>query len=82
MDSPAINKAIEAAAAAGGGTVRLPAGDYLAASIRLQSNITFQLDKGSDTDRGDNGTRALDTAKTTPKPENMKTPGIVTGITA
>jgi polygalacturonase len=32
VDSPAINQAIEAAAAAGGGTVRFPAGVYLSYS--------------------------------------------------
>jgi polygalacturonase len=47
LDSPAINKAINAAVAAGGGIVRVPAGDYLSASIRLKSNITLQLDKGA-----------------------------------
>ncbi|HVX86734.1 MAG TPA: glycosyl hydrolase family 28-related protein, partial [Phycisphaerae bacterium] len=47
IDSPAINKAIETAAAAGGGTVRFPAGTYLSYSIRLKSNITLYLDSGS-----------------------------------
>jgi polygalacturonase len=47
VDSPAINKAIEAAAAAGGGTVRFPAGSYLSFSIRLKSHITLQLDSGA-----------------------------------
>ena len=47
IDSPAINKAIETAAAAGGGTVRFPAGVYLSYSIRLKSNITLYLDSGS-----------------------------------
>jgi polygalacturonase len=47
LDSPAINKAIEAAAAAGGGTVRLPAGNYLSVSIRLKSNISLYLDQGA-----------------------------------
>jgi polygalacturonase len=46
IDSPAINKAIETAAAAGGGTVRFPAGIYLSYSIRLKSNITLYLDSG------------------------------------
>src|SRR5262250_449643 len=36
LDSPAINRAITAAATAGGGTVRLPAGTYLCYSIRLR----------------------------------------------
>jgi polygalacturonase len=47
LDTTAINKAIEAAAAAGGGTVNFPAGTYLSVSIRLRSNITLQLDQGA-----------------------------------
>ena len=47
VDSAAINKAIEAAAAAGGGTVYLPAGTYLSYSIRLKSNITLHLEQGA-----------------------------------
>jgi polygalacturonase len=47
LDSPAINKAIEAAAAAGGGTVYIPAGTYLCFSIRLKSNIALYLDQGA-----------------------------------
>jgi hypothetical protein len=47
LDTDAINKAIAAAAAAGGGTVHFPAGTYLSYSIRLQSNITLFLDQGS-----------------------------------
>lgn len=47
LDNPAINKAIEAAAKNGGGTVFLPAGTYLSGSIRLKSNITLFLDVGS-----------------------------------
>jgi polygalacturonase len=47
LDSPAINKAIEAAAAAGGGTVHFPAGTYRSFSIRLKSNISLYLDHGS-----------------------------------
>ncbi len=43
----AINKAIEAAAAAGGGTVEFPAGTWVSGSIRLRSNITLQLERGS-----------------------------------
>src|SRR6185503_15161687 len=46
LDTPAINKAIETAAAAGGGTVHFPAGTYLSVSIRLKSNITLYLDQG------------------------------------
>ena len=46
VDSPAINKAIEAAAAAGGGTVIFPAGNYLSFSIRLKSHVDLCLSQG------------------------------------
>lgn len=47
LDSPAINKAIEAAAAVGGGTVLVPSGTYLSGSIHLKSNIHLLLDAGA-----------------------------------
>lgn len=47
LDSQAINKAIDAAAKVGGGTVYFPPGVYLAASIHLKSNITLYLEAGS-----------------------------------
>ncbi|HEV2499966.1 MAG TPA: glycosyl hydrolase family 28-related protein, partial [Terriglobia bacterium] len=47
LDTPAINKAIEAAAGAGGGTVWFPAGTYLCYSIHLKSNVTLYLDHGA-----------------------------------
>jgi len=47
MDSQGINKAIEAAASTGGGTVYLPAGSYLSGSIRLKSNITLLIGQGA-----------------------------------
>src|SRR5260370_25703047 len=47
LDSPAINRAIEAAAAAGGGTVSFPAGTYLCFSIHLKSNIALHLAPGA-----------------------------------
>jgi polygalacturonase len=43
-DRDAINKAIEAASASGGGIVRFPAGTYLTGSIRLKSNVTLQFE--------------------------------------
>ena len=46
LDSPAINAAIEAAVADGGGQVLLPAGTYLSGSIRLKSNIDLHLSAG------------------------------------
>jgi len=47
LDSPAVNRAIDAAAAAGGGTVRFSAGNYRCFSIRLKSNVSLYLDQGS-----------------------------------
>jgi polygalacturonase len=47
VDSPAINRAIEAAAAVGGGTVVFPAGSYVAFSIRLKSKVDLYLSQGS-----------------------------------
>src|SRR6266404_2157197 len=47
LDTPAINKAIDAAGAAGGGIVRFPAGSYLCYSIHLKSHITLYLDPGA-----------------------------------
>src|ERR1022692_489352 len=47
VDSPAINKAIEAAAAAGGGTVIFPAGNYMSFSIRLKSHVDLYLSQGA-----------------------------------
>ena len=47
LDTEAISRAIDAAAAAGGGTVRFPAGTYPALSIHLQSNVTLDLGAGA-----------------------------------
>jgi len=47
LDTKSINKAIEDAASAGGGTVYFPAGNYLSGSIHLKSNITLYLDAGA-----------------------------------
>jgi polygalacturonase len=46
LDTPAINAAIEAAAAAGGGTVYFPAGVYMSFSIRLKSRVDLFLSQG------------------------------------
>jgi polygalacturonase len=42
-----INRAIEAAAAAGGGTVHFAPGTYISGSIHLRSNITLQFERGA-----------------------------------
>lgn len=47
MDSPAINKAIEAANVAGGGIVRFPPGVYASYSIRLKSDVALYLEPGA-----------------------------------
>jgi len=47
LDSKAINKAIDAAENAGGGTVLIPAGNYLSGSIHLKSNISLFIDQGA-----------------------------------
>jgi polygalacturonase len=47
LDSPAINAAITAAVAVGGGTVVFPAGIYLCFSIRLKSNVHLYLSQGA-----------------------------------
>ena len=47
VDTPAVNRAIAAAAAAGGGTVHVPAGAYVCHSIRLKSFVTLHLAAGA-----------------------------------
>ena len=47
LDTAAINKTIDRAAAAGGGTVFFPAGNYLSYSIHLKSNVALHLDAGA-----------------------------------
>jgi polygalacturonase len=47
LDTAAVNRAIDAAASAGGGTVVFPAGNYLCYSIRLKSNIALLIDHGA-----------------------------------
>ncbi len=48
MDTAAIARAVAACAAARGGTVVFPAGRYLTGSIALESNMTLQLEAGSE----------------------------------
>ena len=47
LDSAAINRAIAAAAAAGGGTVSFPAGTYVTGAIHLCSNLVLQFEPGA-----------------------------------
>ena len=46
IDTVAIKKAIYAASAEGGGTVRFPAGTYATYSIHLKSNVSSYLETG------------------------------------
>jgi len=46
IDSPAVNRAIEAIASSGGGVLLFPAGTYVCFSIRLKSNVDLYLSHG------------------------------------
>jgi polygalacturonase len=47
LDTAAINRAIDGAAASGGGTVYLRPGNYLCYSIHLKSKVALYLDQGA-----------------------------------
>ena len=47
LDTPAINRSIDAAAAAGGGVVLFPPGQYLCFSIHLRSFVHLHLAQGA-----------------------------------
>lgn len=47
LNTVAINRAVAAAAAEGGGTVRVPPGRFLSGAIYLQSNVTLHLAAGA-----------------------------------
>ncbi len=47
MDTEAIQKAIDACSKAGGGTVWIPAGDYIIAPIQIKSNVSLSLGYGA-----------------------------------
>ncbi|MBZ5581719.1 MAG: glycoside hydrolase family 28 protein [Acidobacteriia bacterium] len=46
-DTAAVQRAIDACAAAGGGTVYLPPGTYLSGTVVLKPNVTFYLEAGA-----------------------------------
>jgi polygalacturonase len=46
VDTPAINRAIDAVAAAGGGTLVFPAGTYVCFTIRVKSLVDLYLSRG------------------------------------
>jgi polygalacturonase len=47
VDTPAINRAIEAVVAKGGGTLLFPAGTYVCFTIRLKSHVDIHLSRGT-----------------------------------
>ncbi len=47
LDTPAIQKAVDSCAEAGGGTVHCPAGTYLSGTICLKSHVTLHLAAGA-----------------------------------
>lgn len=64
MDTKAIQTAIDACHDAGGGVVRVPAGDFQFGTIVLKSNVTLSLDHGASllgsTNKDDYTTEGLD----------------------
>jgi polygalacturonase len=47
LNTISIQKVIDDCAAAGGGTVRFPAGRYLTSTIQIKSNVTLRLEAGA-----------------------------------
>jgi len=47
LDSPAIQKAIDICTKSGGGTVIIPQGTYLSATIVIKDNVTLHLEEGA-----------------------------------
>ena len=90
LDTDAINRAIEAAAAAGGGVVFFPAGNYLCFSIHLKSNVHLHLDKAQPSSPLNRpsparplATTAALTMQPSPRPNGtpIRTTAITTGTT-
>ena len=66
LATAAINKAIAACSASGGGTVYFPAGTYVSGSIHLQSNITLHLEAGATIEGAANDIGAYDPPEANP----------------
>ncbi len=47
MNTEAVQKTIDACHAAGGGVVRVPAGNFVIGTVRLKSHVTLSLDYGA-----------------------------------
>jgi type 1 glutamine amidotransferase len=48
LDTDAIQKAIDACASAGGGTVVVPKGQFLVGTVLLKDNVTLHVDEGAE----------------------------------
>jgi len=85
IDTPAINRAIEAASASGG-TVRFAAGQYLCYSIHLKSNVALYLEQGAVIIAADALSEGQSGGYDEPEPEQAweayRTTGTITGTTA
>ena len=75
VDTPAINKAIDAVAAVGGGTLVFPAGTYISFTIHLKSNVELNLSQGSTIQAADSPKRG-ETPATTAAPTMRPNPTI------
>lgn len=64
LNTTALQRAIDACHAGGGGVVRVPAGDFVTGTFELKSNVTLSLDYGASilgsTDLADYPTEGLD----------------------
>lgn len=69
LDHKAINAAIDACVAQGGGRVLVPAGTYLCGSIRLKSNVDLHLAPGATILAAPASMKAYDEAETFGGPE-------------
>ena len=47
LDTEKLQRKIDELSAAGGGTLRIPAGEYVVASLRLKSGVTLHLERGA-----------------------------------
>lgn len=85
IDSPAINKCIEAAAAAGGGVAIFSPGTYLCYSIHLKSKVDLHLPRGATilgADAPSRGTRMATIRRKQMSGTSIRTSATVTGTTA
>ncbi|MBM3858893.1 MAG: glycoside hydrolase family 28 protein [Verrucomicrobia bacterium] len=64
LDQPAIQAALDACAKAGGGTVKLPPGDYLSGTLRFASGVTLELARGATLWASTNRAHYIGTGKT------------------